>query len=66
MSTPEGNPKSAMEIWMTPVRWANGEFSAHFSSRGKAKNCRAWTAPAFGVGVFRRFGAAPRRRHAVA
>jgi hypothetical protein len=46
-----------MEFWMTPVRWANSEFSAHFSSRGKAKSLsslpmdgfsvRRWRFPAF-------------------
>ncbi len=46
-----------MGFWMTRVRRANDEFSAHFPSRGKAKNSSRlpMTASAFGSGVFGRF-----------
>src|SRR5450830_1685353 len=53
---PSSHPKSAMGFWMTRVRRANDEFSAHFPSRGKAKNSSRlpMTASAFGSGVFGR------------
>jgi hypothetical protein len=39
------------------VRWAEGEFSAHFPAPGNARNapCRAMTAAAFGAGGFGHF-----------
>jgi hypothetical protein len=43
---------------MAPVRWADGEFSTHFPSRGKAKNSLSlpMAASALGAGILGRFG----------
>jgi hypothetical protein len=43
------NSMTAMVFWMTRVRWADGEFSAHFTSRGSAESLTELADGGFGV-----------------